>query len=224
MATKLGELSSWLGFCFVDSITIVTWFNATRIAAECYRKLMRFDSPDKRRLKLKLKLKLKLRSRAHLGWQLVARLLTTSHHSPPPLYIHTHSQADCQAWPMWFCAPLAASPRNSPWVIETHFDCCFRSLYVATFWFVSLLLFISLAWVSLGFGLAFWPRESFAPLLLPGHFAAIIKQIKECHCIRLAYTKQQVACCLSHCLAVSEFVSRSLDWTGSQSLTLNRLT
>lgn len=142
----------------------------------------------------------------------------------PPLYTHTHTQADCQAWPMWFCAPLAASPRNSPWVIETHFDCCFRSLYVATFWFVSLLLFISLAWVSLGIGLAFWPRESFAPLLLPGHFAAIIKQIKECHCIRLAYTKQQVACCLSHCLAVSEFVSRSLDWTGSQSLTLNRLT
>lgn len=142
----------------------------------------------------------------------------------PPLYTHTHTQADCQAWPMWFCAPLAASPRNSPWVIETHFDCCFRSLYVATFWFVSLLLFISLAWVSLGFGLAFWPRESFAPLLLPGHFAAIIKQIKECHCIRLAYTKQQVACGLSHCLSVSEFVSRSLDWTGSQSLTLNRLT
>lgn len=42
-----------------------------------------------------------IRSRAHLGRQLVARLLTTSHphfFPPPPQPLHT--QAICQAWPM----------------------------------------------------------------------------------------------------------------------------
>lgn len=92
------ELSSWLGFCFVDSITIVTWFNATRIAAECGRKVMRFDMA-----------KHGVWSRS-LGRQLAARLLTTSR--PLPLMIthtHTRTQSDCQAWPMRFLATATAS-------------------------------------------------------------------------------------------------------------------
>lgn len=91
---------------------------------------MRFDTPDKRRLKLKLKLKLKLRSRAHLGRQLVARLLTTSHHSPPPsLHTHTHTlrliakRGQCDfapPWPPRHATPLELSRRISI-VVFGHF-------------------------------------------------------------------------------------------------------
>lgn len=178
--TRMRTLSSWLGFCFVDSITIVTWFNATRIAAECGRKVMRFDMAD-----------------CGGGWSRPNKITRVGptiscsivdNQSPPPTpWQHAHTlsliakrgQCDFKPQPQpQSPQPYPNRPRTGPTklylqkkkpknqekIVETRISIV---AFVATFSFVSLLLFISLAClgvslslrlsVCLSVCLAFWP-------------------------------------------------------------------
>lgn len=95
-----------------------------------------------------------IRSRAHLGRQLVARLLTTSHPHFSPLRLYTlrlfakRGQCDFSSQP----------PRNS--LLVYNYRYAFRLLFSVTLCgnflicLSSLLLFISLAWLSLGFSVS----------------------------------------------------------------------